>query len=662
MKQGASRVGIFPLPVIELPPSSMSHSRRVIRRQHFVADATNLANRTINALNTLNVSFSSSLIPPSSINSFSFSSCQARQIISSSQTRMLAHVYRCATRYLRCHGSSSMSVDSFPLSLSKYSYDSSFSYSSMQASVLPIQADRVSLPSSVGSADLLSLLPPELRTMYSSPAHMLRPAHEVKRTRRGVLCASPTEYTSLIKRMHGLGMVSFTTAPKVVNGVFAVPKDGDKQRLIIDARPANAHFVDPAKVELPTPDLLAQLVVPTGQPIYVAKVDLDNYYHRLTLPEWLRPYFALPAVRAQDVGVSHIYGADAMVHPCCNTLPMGWSHSVFVAQAAHENLLNTQTNLSPADRVCHSAADLNIDRPRHQLYIDDLNLFGPDPVVLSKLQSGYVDAAIAAGLPVKPSKIVSASSEGVECLGLVMHGTRHELGLSVSKLAKLCNDTLTLLQADKCTGTVMSQLVGKWTWAALVNRPLLSVFSAVYRFIESAGYRVFTIWASVKRELLMMVDLAPLMFATLTDNWFDRLVATDASETGQGVVAVKTSPGTNPFDSQAAAAPDQHHWSTIIASPWRRKEHINALEIRAVSSAVRWILSFSHSVGCHAAILCDSLVTVFSVTKGRSSSPMLLPRLRQLASLLLASGLRLYLSWVPSEFNPADAPSRAHEL
>lgn len=115
--------------------------------------------------------------------------------------------------------------------------------------------------------------------------------------------------------MHGLGMVSFTTAPKVVNGVFAVPKDGDKQRLIIDARPANAHFVDPAKVELPTPDLLAQLVVPTGQPIYVAKVDLDNYYHRLTLPEWLRPYFALPAVRAQDVGVSHIYGADAMVHP-----------------------------------------------------------------------------------------------------------------------------------------------------------------------------------------------------------------------------------------------------------------------------------------------------------------------------------------------------------
>lgn len=658
MSPGRPRVGTFPLPVIESPLPSMSHSRRVVRRHHFVADTTNLANRTISALNTLNVSFSSSFSPSSVSNSFSFATCQARQPILSSQKRMLAHVYRCSARFLRCHDTPSMSVDT---SMSDH-YDSSFSYSSLQASVLPIQADRVSLPSSAGSADLFGLLPPDLRAMYSSPDRLLRPANEVKRTRRAVVCAPSHEYVSLIRRMHALGMVSFTTKPEVVNGVFAVPKDGDAQRLIIDARPANARFVDPPKVNLPTPDLLAQLVVPAGQPVYVAKVDLDNYYHRLTLPEWLRPYFALPAVRAGDVGVGELYGDDSMVHPCCNTLPMGWSHSVYLAQAAHENLLDTETRLSRADRIHDRATDLNVDRARHQLYIDDLNLFGPDPEVLTELQNEYIDAARRKGLPVKPSKVVKASTDGVECVGLLFHGARHELGVSVPKLVKLCSDTRALLRHGVCTGTQMSQIVGKWTWAALANRPLLSVLSAVYRFTECASYRVFSIWDSVRRELQMLVDLAPLMFTTLTENWFDRLVATDASESGQGVVTIKTAAETNPFDAPAATAPEQYHWSTVISSPWSRQEHINALEIRAVASAVRWVLSFPHSVGCRVAVLCDSLVTVFSVTKGRSSSPMLLPRLRQLASLVLASGLRLYLRWVPTELNPADAPSRAHEL
>jgi hypothetical protein len=44
--------------------------------------------------------------------------------------------------------------------------------------------------------------------------------------------------------------------------------------------------------------------------------------------------------------------------------------------------------------------------------------------------------------------------------------------------------------------------------------------------------------------------------------------------------------------------------------------------------------------------------------KGRSSSPLLLRRLRAISAWLLASGLRLLLYWTPSEDNPADEPSR----
>jgi hypothetical protein len=175
--------------------------------------------------------------------------------------------------------------------------------------------------------------------------------------------------------MKDLGMVDFTTKPAVVNGVFGVPKGDDAIRLIIDARPANLVFIDPPKVDLPTPDLVARLAVPPGETLYVAKVDLDNFYHRLLLPEWMRPYFALPAIRASDVGLVEEFGGDVEMFPCCKTLPMGWSHSVFVAQRSHEYFLDTSTGLRPQDRITLSN-DFAVDRDRHQVYIDDVNLFG----------------------------------------------------------------------------------------------------------------------------------------------------------------------------------------------------------------------------------------------------------------------------------------------
>lgn len=638
--------GMFPLPAISLPLQSHSHSRRVVRRSQQAFNNTLLANNIIHALNTLHTSFSNSLVRPLS--------SQARNL--SSHSRMLAHIYSCATRYLRCQGDlpSPMSVD--------HVFDSSFSYSSLQPSALPLVAARVSLPASVGSAQLLDLLPSDLQSLYSSPNLLLRPTHEVKKVRKAVLLASPSEYVQLIQRLYDLGMIEFTQNPKVINGVFGVPKDGDSIRLIIDARPANAVFIDPPAVRLPTPDLLSQLVVPADQPFYVAKVDLDNYYHRLTLPGWMRPYFALPSVRSSDIaGLHDSFGPDAQIYPCCKTLPMGWSHSVFIAQAAHEHLLNTKTALSPTDRIA-SDNDFNLDRIRHQVYIDDLNLFGHDPSELSKLQQQYIKAAAAVGLPVKPSKVVAPTANGVECLGLLVNGTSHELGLSVSKMVQLCHDTIALINTGYCTGRALSQIVGKWTWAALANRPLLSVLSAVYRFIECSNFRTFTLWNSVKRELSLLIDLAPLFFTTLKHQWFDRLIVTDACETGQGVVATKVDPHLFPFLSFPALQPQLHNWSTIVSSPWKRTEHINSLEIRAVSTAIKWVLSFAHSIGSRVAILSDSLVTVYSIMKGRSSSPLLLPRLRQIASMLLSAGLRLFLQWIPTELNPADAPSRAFEF
>lgn len=277
--------------------------------------------------------------------------------------------------------------------------------------------------------------------------------------------------------------------PKVINGVFCVPKQGtDSLRLIIDARSANDVFVEPPHVELPTPDLLARMIPEPSRPLFVAKVDLDNFYHRLRLPEWMRSFFALPAVTAGEVGlfgavveedgVTTVLRSSDMIYPACTTLPMGWSHSVFVAQRAHEHLVDTRTELQRSDRIM-SENDFRIgNRVRHHIYIDDLAFFGHDSDEVDRLQRNYMSAVESTGLLVKLSKLVRPSTTGVECIGLEVDGINHSIGVSPTKLYRLQCETDALIRRAQfgVTGIELSMLVGRWTWACMVARPALSVF------------------------------------------------------------------------------------------------------------------------------------------------------------------------------------------
>ena len=152
-----------------------------------------------------------------------------------------------------------------------------------------------------------------------------------------------------------------------------------------------------------------------------------------------------------------------------------------------------------------------------------------------------------------------------------------------------------------------------------------------------------------------MIGLAPLLLARLSAPSFHSLIAVDASSSGLGVVASKS-------DTRGGESVEelvqQRDWSVILASRWRRDEHINVLELRAVHTAVRWALSYPLTFGCRIRILSDSKVTIGCVSKGRSSSASLLRRMRCLSASLLAAGVGVDLQYVPSALNPADEPSR----
>ena len=57
-------------------------------------------------------------------------------------------------------------------------------------------------------------------------------------------------------------------------------------------------------------------------------------------------------------------------------------------------------------------------------------------------------------------------------------------------------------------------------------------------------------------------------------------------------------------------------------------------------------------------LLVDAQAVLGAVAKGRSSSPSLQREIMRIAALQLVGGILLKLVYVPSEDNPADAPSR----
>jgi integrase len=513
-----------------------------------------------------------------------------------------------------------------------------------------------------------------LAERYINPnPDLFRPQTERQRARSAFLTHSRSDYLGILKAMDDRGMLSFCRTPKVVNGLFATPKKGDAQRLVVDARPSNAVWVPSPKVHLPTPDLISQLQAKDGQSYYAAKADLDNYYHRLRLPSWMHPYFALPPVKAGELGKGEVFGPDTLIYPCCATLPMGWSHAAFLAQAAHEHVVDTRTSLRRGDRITASS-DLRLDRPRHLIYIDDFNLFDEDSARAARLHREYNEAMEAVGLPPKLAKDQPPSAEGVECIGVVFHGRRHTVGVHPTKLARLVTNTTRLLERAECTGREMAALVGHWSWAFMPRRGAFSVFNAVYRFIETAGRRVFDVWPTAARELRTAIALAPLLFSSLRSEWFPEAVASDASESGMGVVAAARGAGHCALLARREPLPGPDtprtlhpalrgtRWKEIISSRWRFKEHINVLEMRAADAAVRWAASRPSAFRARLVLLCDSAVVVGAIRKGRSSSYPLLRRLRVVAATTLALGIRLYVNWIATEVNPADRPSRRFEF
>jgi hypothetical protein len=535
--------------------------------------------------------------------------------------------------------------------------------------------------------------------------------------------ASEQEYARIIVRLWGANMLRLSLLPALVtNGMFAVPKpshdNADRQRLIADDRPGNTMFGVPWSIQLPNCSTFSNLVLDPGTRLYAAKIDVDSFYHRFKVPAWLEEYQGLPPVDgdlladAIDECVSaglirpfslanlgsgrsmlapgietSMQGSDSVPdlaclrgkvwHPRAQSLLMGWTGSVHTAQAIFEKIVTS----SAADATPLISGDTPRtvgEVPTEAVYIDDFICLGTDPDRVNERKDQVITEVRACGLEESGGKTVTAApgQRTVDILGCQL---RDGMMFGPSHLAALLSDTRRLLAAKWVSGKSLESLVGRWTWAMLCNRVFFCIFEHTYRYVRyfSLKKRPGKLWSTVRTELQNASALAPLLYVHLDAPFHPRVYATDASEGGGGMCDTSAPPTSELLsflqsalpvvgDREAATAvrdfAQQHQWRWITSHPWAHPDRINRLEFAEALTACRRALRRPEDFGKRITLLCDSTVVVGCLRKGRSSVHRLNTYCRRVAAHLLASNSRLYTVWIPTEVNPADAPSRAASL
>ena len=105
--------------------------------------------------------------------------------------------------------------------------------------------------------------------------------------------------------------------------------------------------------------------------------------------------------------------------------------------------------------------------------------------------------------------------------------------------------------------------------------------------------------------------------------------------------------------------PGLWQWRIINAYPWKSSsQHINIYELKAAVNSLKWRCRRRGCVRKRIFQLLDSQVVLSVLAKGRTSSKLLRPWLKQWNALCLASNIYPILGFVNSEYNPSDFPSR----
>ncbi len=554
-----------------------------------------------------------------------------------------------------------------------------------------VDCNRVALPGPGKGAcvSILDWLPPEVASQYATSSHTLvvPPPSREKIERYPIqMGVKKGHYPLLINRLLEAGCVKLLyETPVCVNGLFAVAKDATTDRLIFDGRRANLYFVPPPSPELLSPSDLAELIIEPGRPVYVSKSDVSNMYNLLRVPEWMITFLALPPIRLSSLGK----GGKSLVWPAFVSLPMGHSHAVYIAHSLHQHVVRCSLPL-PIRQLVSPNTRWSESTSAFFSYIDDHGFITASAEEACLYLHQSVAALDSVGLHHHPKKIFLPTHgfKETEVLGIGISVTGRVFP-ERSRLKRLMEWTNHVLETETATLSTLQRIIGSWIWFLLLKRPFLAALENVFAFTTDAAdqnIRERTITAPVAAEFRRLIHLAPLLDVDLATPFADIVFATDASMTGGAVVSTPVSvkdqmmllrysqrkgwsswqdlehPSPTPkmfCSNEVKELVSASQWKVELSVRWKFEEPcIVILEAQALVLALKIITSRPELHAKRIAFFVDSTSLLGAVAKGRSSSRRLNRIFQKISSLLIVANVRPIWLWIPSEYNPADTPSR----
>ena len=580
------------------------------------------------------------------------------------------------------------------------------------------------------SFDAAPFLSSELRDIFVNPLdHAVAPDDEMHPPRVNVRC-SARERLKLLEKLDSSGRLSFMRPSEVRmrfrNGLFAVPKDGERDRMVLDARPPNLleDAACPWINTLASVSQLEHVFLREEEEMRLFAEDLREFYHAFLISEQRTRRNALACeVRPEQVAhfrcFKEVFRGEKALVPCLGTMAMGDCHAVTMGQVSHlAVLLRTRA-------VCLDDFIMLHSRPSRKhwlagLMIDDLVLLerrvssqsqavdhesSPPSTceqIIEEVRKKYEEV----GLPRHAGKAVHNSVEGT-FWGVQFDGVRGEVRPSLKRSIPLAFILQRVIELRVATVGLLEALAGSLVAVFQTKRRFMSLLEEIY--IAQRGRcrkDIVALSLELQEELLLAAALVPLTSIDFRLRASPHLVASDASTEKEAAVfcevgclateelhrhtlqkglwnrllnplrAYRREVGDlDPLEELPDRSFEEMYgmhplWEEIVSSqqffqlgPTLKNRQRQHINIKEIRAAIKAEQEEGRlHPGSFYVHLQDSQVSLACLLKGRSSSCAANRELQRSIPLHVTQRIRPFYGYVRSKRNPSDDPTRNQRI
>ena len=398
------------------------------------------------------------------------------------------------------------------------------------------------------------LLDPIVASVYDNPDSLRKPAYQWPNKSKARVHCKRSELLELMKIWDAHGSLALFPCnevdPQETVGLFAVPKDENFDRLIINPTVLNSRTMPYSNFtrKLAPGVLLGLLSLKPDESFRYCADDLSDFYYTFKVSRARAKRNCIgTVVHRSDVKSLSCFDNNSAgpFYPALATLAMGDSHAVEIAQGSHFSLLQLRAGCMRESETLQYrkpvprgdffellAIDDHIGVQRVQTARLHLNEPSRDTLVFDQSNMAYKEV----GLVSHPGKQRRFETQGT-LLGSDFDGRKGIVCAPRPRVLLLSWVTAVVCKKGTCTRQLLASLVGCWIHVVLFRRPLLSLMDALFKVIAwGPSKEVICLSSHCRHELMSLCLVGFCAQADLRAKFCPKIYALDASPWGAGIV------------------------------------------------------------------------------------------------------------------------------